>query len=167
MEANGTNDEITKLQNAVTKNNDKAKNLQSVLNNLDTYPRLHRDAIDKITAACGTTVDIKDLTFDENYGTITITAQTPYVFETSDLITRLKKSGAFLSVYYSGYYEQTGSDTAASTQEDEKSDETDKKDSDEKSDEKQDEDTSAAASVKKNEAGFYEMSIVCVLKAGV
>lgn len=166
LEANGTNEQINKLQDAVTANKKKVSNLQKVLDNLDTYPRLQRDAVDKITAACGTTVTIKDLTFDENYGTIVITAQTPYVYETADLITRLKNSGAFSSVYYSGYYETSEAETAVS-QEDEKSDDDKKTDSDEKSDEKKDEDTTTSAKVKKNAAGFYELSIVCVLKAGV
>lgn len=166
LEANGTNEQINKLQDAVTTNKKKVSNLQKVLDNLDTYPRLQRSAIDTITTACGTTVNIKDMTFDENYGTITITAQTAYVYETSDLITRLKKSGAFSSVYYSGYYEKSEVETAAGTDE-EKNASSEQAGSDEKNDEKQEEDAAASAKVKKNAAGFYELSIVCVLKAGV
>lgn len=170
LEANGTNEEITKLQKAITKNRDKANNLEAVVKNLETYPKLQRDAIDKIVVACGSTIDIKDLTFVDNFGTIVITAQTPYVYDTADFITRLKESGVFRSVDYTGYNTKQAADTTENKEEtntttDENKDNADNKDEDKKTeDTKTDQNTTNP--VKKNAAGFYEMSITCSLKVG-
>lgn len=77
--------------------------LSTLYTNIQSYPQLSLDTFDQIVLAADMNVDVTSFSYVRESQVITLTTESRYANDTENFVRRLKTSGAFASVDYSGY----------------------------------------------------------------
>lgn len=105
-------------------------NLSLLHTNIQSYPQLSQDTFDQIVLAAGLNVDVTSFSYVRESQVITLTVESLYANDTENFVRRLKTSGAFAQVDYSGYSKverSTSSETPNDTAEDDSTEDATKK----------------------------------------
>lgn len=104
LKAQTVKDEITKIG----AENEFAKIMKAAL---DTYPDLDDAFYTKLMEATGGAVSITELTYSASGGTLQLAGKATGVTGTADFVTRLRATGLFEKVEYSGYQAENGTNS--------------------------------------------------------
>lgn len=147
--------------------NQQLSSLNVLYNNMNSYPEISKQVINGIFSSASVTVEVRTLSFSQDSAVVLLNVRTPYLSETDQIIRRLKKTGFFEDVQYSGY---TSGDMFAENTTTETT--TQQKDISSMTDEElrvylsnlQNGNTPTTQETEKPIGKYYDISITCILK---
>lgn len=86
--------------------------LTMLYQNMNSYPELTQEIVNGIFQATGTSVEVRSISYVQESAILSLNLRTPYLSQTDAVIRRLKETGLFADVQYSGY---TSSDIVESS----------------------------------------------------
>lgn len=78
-------------------------NIQNLYAMMNSYPQLSKEVIDGIFRATGTYLDILSFNYTQESAVLSLSVRTPFISQTDAVIRRLKETGLFADVQYSGF----------------------------------------------------------------
>lgn len=78
-------------------------NVSNLYTMMNSYPQLNKEILNGIFNSAGNYLKIKGFNYTQESAVLTLSVETPYISQTDAIIRRLKETGLFEDVQYSGF----------------------------------------------------------------